>query len=168
MTEEWRAVVGYEGQYEVSNLGRVRSLDRTAKIRGGSFRAVKGQELKPLNHSCGYLAVSLGHRNQKLIHVLVAEAFLGPRPGGSDVRHLDGDPRNNWVSNLSYGTRSENMRDVARYDKEVRGRINNDTLLEIRRRLALGEPCNKIAEDLSVGDNVVYKIKSGKTFSYIK
>ena len=168
MTEEWRAVVGYEGRYEVSSLGRVRSLDRTAKIRGGSFRTVKGRVLKPLNHTCGYLAVGLGRRNQKLIHILVAEAFLGRRPSGLDVRHLDGNPRNNRVSNLVYGSRSENMRDVARYDKVVRGRISIDILRAVRQRLNRGEPCNKIAEALNVSANVVYKIKSGRTFSYIE
>lgn len=168
MTEEWRPVVGYEGQYEVSSIGRVRSLDRKAKIRGGAYRVVKGQALKPQKHSAGYRTVNLGRRNQKLIHELVAAAFIGPKPEGSEIRHLNGDPTDNAVNNLAYGTRSENMRDVARYDKPIPGRIKVGTLKEIRRRLSMGCKATDIARDLSVGENVVYKIKSGRTFSYIK
>lgn len=123
--EEWRPVVGYEGRYEVSNRGRVRSLDwsyerpiskaphrlQTVHIRG---RIRKQYRLK----RGGYLAVSLCRNDRSVsrpVHVLVAAAFLGPRPEGQQVRHLDGDKNNCRVENLAYGTPLENHADMRRH-----------------------------------------------------
>lgn len=168
MVEEWRSVPGYEGQYEVSSLGRVRSLDRPVRIRGGSYRVSKGRVLTPLRHTGGYDAVHLGRKNQRLVHELVALAFIGDRPPGAVTRHLDGDPTNNRVDNLAWGTQSENMRDVARYDRPISGRVGLEALSEIRSRLSRGEACVDIAICVGVNPNAVYKIKSGRTFAYIK
>jgi hypothetical protein len=94
----------------VSDLGRVRSLDRI-DARGSR---IKGRVLSPAHRANGYLQVGL-HRGGKLymrmVHALVCEAFRGLRPDGKEVRHLDGDKLNNHVSNLRWGTRSENELD---------------------------------------------------------
>ena len=108
--EQWRPVVGYEGRYEVSDLGRVRSLDR---IRSNG-RKWRGRVLRPVPMERGYLSVNLWLDNtprMHLTHRLVLAAFEGPAPEGSEGRHLDGNPSNNALFNLAWGTHSENQYD---------------------------------------------------------
>lgn len=112
---EWRPVAGFEGLYVVSNTGRVRSLPRSGTRRD---RMYGGHDLKPARQISGHLAVSLSHDNQghtQSVHVLVCEAFHGPRPEGSEVRHLNGNPADNRALNLVWGTRSENELDKVRH-----------------------------------------------------
>lgn len=112
--ERWLPVVGWEGLYEVSELGRVRSLPR----KGGNNRTYGGSILTQTPIKGGYLEVTLSRNNQSRpakVHVIVARAFLGPRPEDLEVRHLDGNPANEWLSNLIYGTRSENILDQVRH-----------------------------------------------------
>lgn len=115
--ERWAQVVGYEGLYEVSDQGRVRSLDRTYVRRGGTKSETrKGRVLVQNSTGSHYLKVGLlkGHCEQKtfLVHALVLQAFRGPRPeGGEHTRHLNGDYHDNRLCNLVYGTREENMND---------------------------------------------------------
>lgn len=104
----WVCVPGYEGLYEVSDEGNVRSLRRAT---------TSGRILK-LIRSRGYCFVTLsrnGHERSQAVHVLVLAAFIGPRPDGMDIRHLDGNGENNRLDNLAYGTRSENMQDALRH-----------------------------------------------------
>lgn len=112
--EEWRPIVGWPG-YLVSDQGRVISMKRKSPRVLHSFPDRRG----------GYPVVSLSTggacRNAK-VHVLVAAAFIGPRPEGMDIRHLDGDVTNNRPSNLRYGTRSENMRDALRHGTHAQAR----------------------------------------------
>lgn len=119
--EEWRPVVGYEGLYEVSSSGRVRSLRRMtpAGPRGGVV-------LKPSlmgSHSAKRWNVDLcksgsyrdrSRRRCRPVHRLVAEAFLGPCPPGMQVLHGPGGPYNNRPENLRWGTPKENQRDRRR------------------------------------------------------
>lgn len=110
---EWRATA--VPGYEVSDEGQVRSLDRTVIGPKGPKR-IKGVVLKPTLRK-GRWSVSLwkeGKKSDRDVHVLVAEAFIGPRPPGYDVRHWDDDPNNNHASNLLYGTRGDNQRDAVR------------------------------------------------------
>lgn len=108
--EQWKSIACYEGLYEVSDLGRIKSL-----------KFGKEKILKPRKHSCGYLMVSLckdGKVKQPKIHRLVAESFL-PNPQGLEtVNHKDEDKTNNTVSNLewmsikdnnNYGTRNKRV-----------------------------------------------------------
>ena len=109
MIEEWRPVVGYEGLYEVSNTGQVRSLDRYVKTCYGSYRLHKGKVLRPGIRPDGYLVVSLQYRMFR-VHRLVAEAFL-PNPDNlPQVNHKDEDKTNNNVDNLEWCTRQETIR----------------------------------------------------------
>jgi hypothetical protein len=111
--EKWLPVVGREDAYEVSDRGRVRSLDRMVRAGGGRMRITRGRVLKPwLRPPRGYPTVRLGpDKNGSSIHTLVCEAFIGPRPPGCEVLHRDDDPTNNHVTNLRWGTRSENKLD---------------------------------------------------------
>ena len=109
-------VVGYEGSYEVSDQGRVRSLDRLVKRKNGSLLPIRGVFLTPRPKKSGHLSVRLmvageNDRN-RLIHTLVLEAFDRPARKGEECRHWpDRDPTNNRLTNLQWGTRSENTLD---------------------------------------------------------
>ena len=115
--ERWKPVNGYEGIYEVSSHGRVRSLDRTVTRSGGQVRR-KGKVLRATLNPGGYPVVSLyrqGRPKNRYVHALVAEAFFGTRPKGMEVCHNDGDPTNNHLDNLRYGTSSDNELDKVRH-----------------------------------------------------
>lgn len=116
--ERWLPVVGYEGRYEVSDQGRVRSVERWVEYRSGRSRVHPSVLLSPaVSNRYGHLAVNLWKRNQgrsSKVHSLVAEAFLGPRPPGMEVRHGPGGKHDNRLANLSYGTYQENREDMKR------------------------------------------------------
>ena len=107
MSEEWRAVVGYEGIYEVSSAGSVRSLDRM--IADGRKR--KGKPLKAYVNKSGYAIVTLcrdGKTDVQLVHRIVANAFLSNPLNKPVVDHIDTNPANNTAENLRWVTISEN------------------------------------------------------------
>lgn len=113
--ELWRPVVGFEGEYEVSNCGLVRSVDRV-QVRpsdGKSFRR-RGQLLKPAPHPKGHLVLHLTRGQARYVHDLVLCAFIGPRPDGMIALHADDNPANNRASNLRWGSYSDNARDAVR------------------------------------------------------
>jgi hypothetical protein len=113
--EQWLPVLGYEGLYEVSSAGQIRSLDRPGKR--GQVRRSRILALHP-NPGSGYLEAGLsvdGRTRTRRVHQLVAAAFIGPRPPGREVRHLDGDKLNNQAGNLAYSSHSENCLDKGRH-----------------------------------------------------
>lgn len=117
---EWRPVVGWEGLYEVSNDGQVRSVDRTLVARDGKTYHYKGKVLKQVQNAAagGHMHVYLTRNSKKTtakVHQLVLEAFIGPRPKGKITRHVDGDPTNNRLTNLVWGTHAENTADTLRH-----------------------------------------------------
>ena len=107
MKEVWKDIKGWEGRYQVSNLGRVRSLDYTYKQSHG-YRTREGMILKSSLKENGYARVSLGRNNQKLIHRLVAETFIPNPENKRTVNHKDGNKQNNCVDNLEWATHQEN------------------------------------------------------------
>lgn len=119
MSETWLAVVGYEGIYEISDHGKVRSLDRLDSA--GKRR--RGRYLKTTVSSEGYPRVGLNKNGKKTtwkIATLVALAFIGPRPTGADVCHNDGNPGNSEVSNLRYDTHLGNMQDAIKHGTKTK------------------------------------------------
>ena len=112
MIEEWRPIEGYEGLYEVSSYGRVRSLDKYVKCKGESYRLHKGKVLSPAKDTIGYLFVIL-HCNGKCktirVHKLVAEAFLPNPENLTEVNHKDEDKINNRADNLEFCDHKYNM-----------------------------------------------------------
>ena len=117
--ETWKPVLGYEGRYEVSDLGHVRSCDRRARTKGTSTRFHAGRLLKGISTARGRVVVTLhdgaGHQKTRLVHHLVLEAFRGERPDGTEACHWDGDASNNRLSNLRWDSHLANEADKARH-----------------------------------------------------
>lgn len=136
MSEEWRPVVGFEGFYEVSDLGRVRSVARSVPCYGGT-RNIKSRVLKGSPERDGYLMVSLSKGNgskqhSHKIHRLVLEAFVGPMPDGMESLHGDGDPANCLLSNLRYGTPVDNWQDRRKHGRGIDGDRNPHAIMKAR------------------------------------
>ena len=116
--EHWRPIPGWEGVYEVSDAGRVRSLDRRYTNARGERRTYRGRVLSAFLNSEGYPQVNLsrpGTRASRAVHQLVALAFIGPPLPDEEVCHGDGTRTNNALTNLRYGTHSENALDQVRH-----------------------------------------------------
>ena len=122
--ERWLPVVGYEGFYEVSDHGRVRSVDRTVKFRDGRVFSYTSQlRSQTPQVPYGHMAVGLkrnGKRRTVRVHRLVLEAFVGPCPEGMEGCHNDGDASNNALSNLRWDTSSANKQDMIRHGTNYR------------------------------------------------
>jgi hypothetical protein len=115
--ERWKPIPGSPG-YEVSDRGRVRSLDRLVYNRMGHYQRRRGRVLKPGTSTRGHLVVSVGSPIKTvLLHPLVLEAFVGPRPPGMVACHWDDDVTNNRLDNLRWATPSDNMYDRIRNGK---------------------------------------------------
>lgn len=163
MIEEWRDIEGFEGLYQVSNLGEVRSF-------------YKNKKLKPFR-SMGHFVVHLSKnktRTIKRVHHLVLEAFVGPRPDGMECRHFpDRNTTNNKLDNLIWGTRSENCADRELQGTSQRGegnpcvKLSNSKIAEIRLLVAQGEPQRTIAAMFDVSQSLVSRIVTGNRWSHI-
>lgn len=175
--EEWRAAIGYEGIYEVSSAGRIRSLDRDIPHYMGGVSRIKGKILSPMLDS-GYLRIGL--RNKKVfrmvyVHVLVAAAFVGPCPSGKEVNHKNGIKTDSAASNLEYMTRKENVRHAFSSGLakgkvgEINGnsKLNADQVREIRRRRAAGELLRVIAADYGIDTSAVGHVTTRKNWNHI-
>lgn len=132
--EEWRDVVGWGGLYQVSNLGRVKSLPKSVKFKDGRVRDYDNKILSPLHTSSGYLHVMLYAntcRKQYYIHRLVCEAFISNTSAHSDVNHIDGCKTNNRLCNLEWCSRSSNIKHA--YDSNLRFAYMREAIKTISR-----------------------------------
>jgi hypothetical protein len=151
--ERWLPVPGYEGFYEVSDLGRVRSL-----ARQGTY----GRTLKPIPDSHGYLRVVLScdkRRRGRYVHQLVLLAFIGPCPTGHEVRHGPAGKLDNRLSNLSYGT--------YRGEGHHQSKLTELIVLECRRRAAAGEQQLALAHEFGISQSAMNAAIRGKTWSHL-
>lgn len=114
MEEIWKDVPEYEGYYQVSNLGKVKSIKRTVKYKDGRIFKYPSKILKPIKDTRGYLQVGFnvsGAKSNHRIHRLVAETFLAkPKIDLISVNHIDGVKINNKLDNLEWVTYSENTK----------------------------------------------------------
>ena len=166
MEEIWKAthVVGYE----VSNLGRVRSVDRTVLLGGkrqGEIRKLKGRILRLGRHPSGHLTVLLGAGRTYSVHILVAEAFIGPCPIGCEVLHWDGIPHNCCLDNLRYGTRADNLKDMVFQGKR---NLTVEQIRQIRIELQFGKTQREVAQQFNVRREVVGAIIAGRHYSHVR
>ena len=165
--EHWLPIPWTNGFYEVSDLGRVRSLDRTYERSNGRPFTAFGR-LLPIHWSDGYLRVRLnvpGFPKWHTVHKLVMETFVGPRPEGCVIRHKDGVPTNCALSNLQYGTNAENQQDRKEHgtwhDKTEK-RLEDAQIVQMRTRRAAGEMLKVLAKDFEVSMSYVTMICVGK------
>lgn len=170
--EQWKPVVGYEGFYEVSNLGRVRST-ATRHPRWPS-----GRTMSPNRHPDGHLLVGLTRPGRKLrkekVHRLVLEAFVGPCPQGMQACHNDGNPQNNCVENLRWDTPSRNQQDRRRHGTATLGETHRDAKLTalkvrlIRDGYASGVYQRELAVQYGVSQSVISSVVTRKTWSHVE
>jgi hypothetical protein len=119
MTESWRKI---DDCHDISSYGRVRSwVNRRTRLAHPSIMSVKTK-------SDGYQWLTL-HKKTTFIHRLVLEAFTGPCPANCESRHLDGNPKNNKISNLAWGTKQENYADRVRHGTSNSGQGNGRSKL---------------------------------------
>lgn len=173
--EVWKPIVGYEGLYEVSSLGRIKSLDRV--VGGGSGpRLFPGRIRKTPIANNGYRVVSLsklGSVKVECVHVLVLKTFLGKPKIGEEGCHRDGDRENNASSNLRWDTRKGNLHDCIAHGTRRFGEMCSQAKLttvgvaDIKRRISLGEGTTAIAVDYGVAVETIHSIKTGKSWSHI-
>lgn len=119
-TERWMPIVGYEGYYEVSDLGRVRSLERIVS-RGGAPMRVRERIRRCNKGKDGRIDVVLargGVNRTLLVHRLVLTTFVGPQPEGQEGCHWNGDASDNRLANLRWDTRSGNRLDMIRHGRD--------------------------------------------------
>lgn len=173
--EKWLPVVGWEGLYEVSDCGRVRSVLRRSIYKG---RRTGGKMLKPYtNKRRKHLTVNLSgreHGKGKLrpifIHRIVLEAFVGPAPAGMIARHRDGDGGNNLLSNLAWGTHKENSADSLVHGVQPIGSNHKKAKLKeadiplIRADIASGKSWKEIALVFGVSSWTIRNIDAGKVW----
>lgn len=178
--EEWRPVLGYEGLYEVSSLGRVKSLGRTmqySRIRKGVnefvTRTIRGRIMSPgLSH--GYRQVSLfsseGARSGRWVHVLVCEAFHGPRPGNAEASHLNGVSSDNRAENLCWESASANQLRKREHgtmqagERHRNAKLNWDSVACIRILDQAGVKPATIARSFMVSHKAISRILAGETW----
>lgn len=168
MDAEWRAVKGYEGLYEVSSTGLVRSCDRVTYGRNRSHRTVRGRVLKPkINSASGYHQVSLsfeGRVEYRYVHRLVCEAFHGAPPSEMyEVCHGDGNRSNNTALNLRWGTRTENHADKRKHGTSGSPKkLTRKDAEEIRGLKGSGVRSVDVAKMFGVSPSNVDQIVSGR------
>lgn len=163
-TEEWRWIPGYEERYQVSNLGRVKSFLRDK---------TKGYYLRPSYHK-GYPHVTLckfsNPPKRFRVHVLVALTFMGPRPTGKDINHINGVKTDNRPCNLEYVTRQYNLQHA-----KVNGlnRVTYLTEIQVRQifelRLIHKYLVREIVQELhlNVRECSVYQVLNRKTWKHV-
>ncbi len=160
MLEQWKSVVGFEGLYEVSNKGRVRSLNK-----------FKARVLKQSFNAAGYRTLTLSAHNviyKRYVHRLVLEAFVGPCPKGMESRHLDGNPANNTRGNLIWGTKLENRNDIVRHGRLLKGDRHPGVKLTAAEVLAIRQSKQRgLAQIYGVSRSQIMRIKKGRSWRHI-
>lgn len=170
--EIWKDIPGYEGLYQVSDLGNVKSLDRRVVKNDGRVTNYKSKMLKTFTTGKNRLYVNLtskGKMKKYQVHVLVALAFIGERPEGYDVCHIDGNSLNCKLSNIKYDTRNQNGIDIYRYGKKAGpGKLTIEQVIEIRNLYSTGNYKQKeLAKIFKVSQSSIWNIINRKRFAWL-
>lgn len=176
--ELWKAIPGFEGKYEASNQGRIRSLDRISirPDRWGNMTKyrLKGRILGLDPHHTGYLVVKLGRADKQYrVHQLVAITWIGPTPEGMVVSHSDDNKWNNAVRNLEYMTNPENVKRAYRTGRlsncgETNGKaVLTDDLVRKILEFPRTVSARKVAMELGLKKHNVDSVRQGRGWKHI-
>lgn len=174
MSEHWKPIAGYEGHYEVSDLGRIKSLARGTTQSSGRQRRLVERIMSTPVHATGYRFVTLhmGAIREKLrVHLLVLRAFVGEKPEGCEACHRDGDRTNNALSNLRYDTISANQMDRVIHGTSNRGTQHANSILDEEKVRAIRIDPRRhglIAADFGVSNGCVSLIKTRRTWAWLE
>ena len=169
ITEIWKDIPGYEGRYQASSLGRIKSLNRFItrphpRSKAPTKYYVRERILRNVVGSHGYYVVGLGRQNNQKTHRLIALTFLGQCPDNHEVRHLNGVRTDNRIENLQHGTRSDNHIDRYGYGGRM-GSLDAQDVIAIRKLLSSGVTSTAIiAEQFGVTSSAIAHIRQGRAF----
>lgn len=175
MHERWKQIPGWEGHYEISDMGNVRSVDRVIKkVRRGSITR-KQMPIEPYLHPNGYNKIGLNRGGRKItrwVHRLACWAFHGPPPSPEhEVRHLNGNPLDNRPENLAWGTSLENSQDIERHGNRRKGESHAQAkITETSAHLIIALHSNKVltgaelAERFGLSTPAIYAIARGSSW----
>lgn len=175
----WKSITGYEGLYEVSDCGQIRSLSRT-DCRGQltPARVLKLGEKRSRDGAKPVMMLFTACKNRTrktmYVHHVVAQEFIGKRPHGLYVCHKDGDATNNNASNLYYGTPTENMMDAVRHgttqrgEKSKKSKLSESAVCKIKAMdLAQYGSKTNVAKELGVSLSTVVSISHGRNWGWL-
>jgi predicted DNA-binding protein YlxM (UPF0122 family) len=190
LTEYWVDISNYEGYYQVSNYGNVKSLDRVItehpsvknEQQTGKTQTLKGRILKPHTNSSGYYQINLNRKSIRTtfaIHQLVAQSFLDNRSSKPLVNHINGIKTDNNVNNLEWATYSENLEHAYKNrlrravktnevaSKNYKRKLTEQQVREIKLLIAAKSlTLKQIANQYDVGRSTIGSIKSGRNWSH--
>ena len=173
MTEIWKDVPGYEGYYQVSDQGNVRSVDRVVTYKAG-FDRLHSSRLLRGDLARGYVLVALykdGARKVAGVHRLVLWAFVCPPGKGLEARHLNGNRQDNRLCNLAWGTKTQNMADKRSHGTSPEGSRNprarlNEMQVRLLRRAPRGT-VNTLCREWGIARSTAAYARAGDTWGSI-
>lgn len=175
--EIWKDVVGFEGLYTVSNMGRVKSSEKIVRYRWGE-RVNKARILKPNNLDQRYDQVTLcrnKYQKKITVHRLVVITFLDMDATKNSINHKDGNKRNNCASNLEWCTQKENIDHAYKLglmhgrkgEKHPNSLLTNDNVAQMKAMLKDGARTRDLVKIFNVSEDVIYQIKVGNSWKHI-
>ena len=178
MEEVWKAIPDFEGLYEASSMGRIRSLDRLVTGKNGVTKRFSGRVMVLVPMNTGYVTVALskgGRPVRYLVHRLVALTFI-PNPDGlEEVNHKDGVKHHNALSNLEWMSRVRNIRHAMGMgliqglgENNPAAKLDDNSVLRVKELLRLGLHPNEIAPLFNVQPSTVFDILLGRSWAHIK
>jgi hypothetical protein len=176
MSEEiWKDILGEEGRYQVSNFGRVRSLDRKTKHKDGKVTSHKGKILKLGSNPKGYVIAYLSYK-VKTVHRLVMLAFNRIENAHQlQINHKDGDKTNNTLNNLEWVTNLENQRHAWKNglksalpgSRNPSSKLDENQVIKIKCLLLEGYSCRHIADIYGVNKSTIQRIRNNKAWRHV-
>jgi len=175
MKEVWKPIPMLKKWYDVSSFGRIRKSLNKKYCRGNAWKP--GHILKPGTYYTGYQYIIASFENIKRkhcsIHVLIANAFLGPCPKGKEVNHKDGIKSNNRPNNLEYMTRKKNLEhaiEIGKFpvcEKHHCAKLKNVEVREIKRLINSGRTQKSLAIKYGVASATIRDILTGRTWKHL-